>query len=184
VIFVAVIGLSVTQLLKGAAQLYRTRMLARCSIDPSQDAPRVPAYGELVRRPAEEAMNLLISILVTGLIAAFPAGAAASPPTGSKAGAYPMDCAKWKDAGRCAAFNDRIAACRDKTDDAWLQCMYPNERRATFTPPKAPDCSQASNRELCETHAAVLDACRHKTTRAEYRDCLAARLQTSAFKRR
>ena len=128
-------------------------------------------------------MNLRISILA-GLIAAFATGVAASPPTGSKAGAYPMDCAKWKDAGRCAVLNDKIAACRDKTDDAWLQCMYPNERPAMFTPPKARDCSHARNREVCETHAAALDACSDKTTRAEHRDCMAARLQATASKRR
>ena len=128
-------------------------------------------------------MNLRISILVMGLI--FAAGAAASPATGTKAASpYPMDCTKWKDAARCAGFNDKIASCRDKTDDAWLQCMYPAERATTFTPPKPRDCSHASNKAVCETHAAALDACKDKNTRAEHRDCMAGRMQATSSKGR
>ncbi len=126
-------------------------------------------------------MNLRISILVTGLL--FAAGAAASPATGSKASPYPMDCTKWKDAARCAGFNDKIAACRDKTDDAWLQCMYPAEAAATFNPPKPRDCSHASDKALCESHAAALDACKDKHTRAEHRECMAGRMQASVKNR-
>ncbi len=132
-------------------------------------------------------MSLRIPILVMGLIAAstFATGTAASPASGSKAASpYPMDCTKWKDAARCAGFNDKIAACRDKTDDAWLQCMYPAERAANFTPPKARDCSHASNKALCETHAAALDACKDKHTRAEHRECMAGRMQSASFKNR
>ncbi len=132
-------------------------------------------------------MSLRIPILVMGLIAAstFATGTAASPASGSKAASpYPMDCTQWKDPARCAGFNDKIAACRDKTDDAWLQCMYPAEAAATFNPPKPRDCSHASNKPLCESHTAALEACRDKTTRAEHRECMAAHLQTAAFKGR
>ncbi len=122
-------------------------------------------------------MNLRIPILLAGVV--FAAGAAASP-----ASPYPMDCTKWKDAARCAGFNDKIAACRDKTDDAWLGCMYPGERPAAFTPPKARDCSHASNKALCETHAAALDACKDAHTRAEHRDCMAGRMQAMSSKGR
>ena len=132
-------------------------------------------------------MNFRILVFAAGLVATTFATGAATPAAAAEAKAaspYPMDCTRWKEKARCMELNGKIAACKEKTDDAWLQCMYPDERSANFTPPKPRDCSAASNRGLCEAYSAALEACRDKHTRAEHRDCMAGRLQTASFKDR
>ena len=127
-----------------------------------------------------------LSVLLAGLIAAtfattvtiIPAGAA--PEKGPGAG--PMDCAKAKDKARCAALNQSIQACKNKTDDEWHKCMYPSAPAANFTPPKPRDCREARNKEVCEAHAGALEACKDKRTRAEHRKCVAGQLQAASLK--
>jgi hypothetical protein len=84
-----------------------------------------------------------------------------------------MDCAKAKDQARCASLNKDIEACRDKTGDAWRECMHQPPSSAKFTPPKPRDCSKAHNKERCEAHTIALEACKDKTTKAEHRKCMA-----------
>ncbi len=130
-------------------------------------------------------MKSCFSVLLAGVIAAtfaataMPAGAAAE----KGAGAYPMDCAKWKDKARCAALNQDLQACKDKTDDEWRECMHQPAPIAKFTPPKPRDCSKARDKERCEAHTRALEACKDKGTRAEHRKCMAGQLQESAPKK-
>lgn len=132
-------------------------------------------------------MKPCLSMLLAGVIAAtFAAIAAAMPATATAEqipGTYPMDCAKWKDQARCAVLNRDIKACKDKTDDAWLECMRLPAPGATFAPPKPRDCSTARNKERCEAHASALEACKDRLTRAEHRKCMAGQLQAQAPKK-
>ena len=125
-------------------------------------------------------MNILTSVLLAAVAAAFVASTAAAMPTGDGPGkgpsAHPMDCAKAKDKARCEALNKDIAACKDKTDDAWRECMHRPAPTTKFTPPKPRDCTKARNMERCEAHTSALEACKDKTTRAEHRECMAAQL--------
>jgi len=132
-------------------------------------------------------MKPCLSVLLAGVIAA--AAAITTPATAMPSGAvtekipgvYPMDCAQWKDKARCAALNRYIKACRNKTDDDWLECMHLPPTTAKFTPPKPRDCSTARNRERCEAHARALQACKDKNTRAEHRKCVAGQLRAQAL---
>ena len=92
----------------------------------------------------------------------------------------PMDCAKAADTARCESLNQKIVACRHKTDDAWRDCMYGSNRAASFTPPLPRDCDKARNRAACEAHASALLACVDKRTRAEHRGCMDAQRRESA----
>jgi len=126
-------------------------------------------------------------MLLAGMIVATFATTATVVAAGAAAekgpGAYPMDCAKWKDKARCAALNKDIQACKDKTDDEWRECMHQPAPTAKFTPPKPRDCSTASNKEHCELHTSALEACKDKRTRAEHRKCMAGQLQAQAPKK-
>jgi hypothetical protein len=130
-------------------------------------------------------MKSYLAVLL-GLIAATLAttaitlSAAAAEP-GS--GAYPMDCAKWKDKARCEALNQDIQACKDKTDDEWLACMRLPAPVAKFTAPKPRDCSTARDKERCEAYNSALEACKDKSTRAEHRNCTNEQLQQPAPKK-
>lgn len=130
-------------------------------------------------------MKPCLSVLLAGLIAATFATTVTAMPTGAApekgSGAYPMDCAEWKDKARCAALNQKIQACKAKTDDEWRECMYGSVPTANFTSPTPRDCSTARNKELCEAHAVALQACKDKRTRAEHRKCLAEQLQAASF---
>jgi len=132
-------------------------------------------------------MKPCLSVLLAGLIAATFATTVTAMPTGAALekglGAYPMDCAKAKDKARCAALNQRIQACKAKTDDEWRECMYQSVKTANFTPPKPNDCSKARNKEVCEAHAGALEACKDKRARAEHRKCIAGQLQPAALTR-
>ena len=117
-------------------------------------------------------------LLAAGISAILAASAGAMPPgeaTPKGPSAYPMDCAKAKDQARCASLNKDIEACRDKTGDAWRECMHQPPSSAKFTPPKPRDCSKASNKERCQAHTVALEACKDRTTRAEHRKCMADR---------
>ena len=131
-------------------------------------------------------MRIYFPVLLAAMIAAtFATRVAAMPdgtPVATVPGAYPMDCEKWQDKARCAAFNQKIPVCRDKTDDAWLDCMYGPTPAASFTPPRPRDCSQALNKEVCAAHVRALEACKEERTRAEHRACVATRLQTALLK--
>ena len=122
-------------------------------------------------------MKFSLSALLLAVIAALVAGTipatAAAQTAGKGAPASPMDCSKWKDGARCESLNRKVKACRDKIDDAWLDCMGFSAPAAKFTPPKPRDCSKASNKEGCEAHTRALYACKSKTTRAEHRQCMA-----------
>lgn len=132
-------------------------------------------------------MKHSLSALLAGLIAATFSAATAAMPSGAVMekvpGAYPMDCAKWKDKARCAALNRAIEDCRNKTDDEWRACMHFPAPTAQFTPPKPRDCSTARNKERCEAHVQALAACKNVLTRAEHRQCVAGQLQELAAKR-
>jgi hypothetical protein len=127
-------------------------------------------------------MKLYRSILLAGIIAATFATTAVPVGTAAEKGArvYPMDCAKWKDKARCATLNQNIKACKDKTDDDWLECMHLPTPIAKFRLPKPRDCSKARNEELCKAYNAALEACKDKLTRAEHRKCVAAQVHISA----
>jgi hypothetical protein len=130
-------------------------------------------------------MKPYLPLLLAGTMAA--TFATTAMPTGTAAakgaGVYPMDCAKWKDKARCATLNQNIKACKDKTDDDWLECMHLPAPIAKFTLPKPRDCSKAHNEQLCEAYNEALEACKDKHTRAEHRKCVAGQLQTSATKK-
>lgn len=130
-------------------------------------------------------MKLYFSTLLAGLIAATFATTVAAMPSGAalqeRPSPYPMDCAKAKDKARCAALNEKIKSCRNRTDDEWHECMYQSARTANFTPPKPRDCSKARNRDLCEAHSAALEACKDKRTRAEHRKCITGQLQAASL---
>jgi hypothetical protein len=132
-------------------------------------------------------MKPCINVLLAGVIAATFATTTAAMPAGAAAekgpGAYPMDCAKWKDKARCAALNKDIQACKDKTDDEWRECMHQPAPTAKFIPPKPRDCSMARNKELCEAHNSALEACKDKRTRAEHRKCISGQSQAPAPKK-
>lgn len=125
-------------------------------------------------------MKSSLSALLVAAIAATFATAATTMPAGAAAekgaGAYPMDCAKWKDKARCESLNRDIEACKAKTDDEWRDCMRQSAPTTKFTPPKPRDCSKARNKESCEAHSSALGACKNKTTRAEHRKCMAEQL--------
>lgn len=118
---------------------------------------------------------------VTVSISAASQSGATAPWTGP--GPRQMDCAAAKDKARCAALNKRIAACRDKIDDAWRRCMGEPAPNAKFVPPKPRDCTKARNRERCEAHSAALAACKDMGSRAEHRKCMAAALQAPPQKK-
>ncbi len=125
-------------------------------------------------------MKSSLSALLVAVIAATFAAAATTMPADAAAekgaGAYPMDCAKWKDKARCESLNRDIEACKVKTDDEWRDCMRRSAPTAKFTPPKPRDCSKALNKETCEAHSKALEACKNKATRAEHRKCMAEQL--------
>ncbi len=131
-------------------------------------------------------MKTFLSILLVGIAAATFAVAAAakdpaigvSPAEGARV--KPMDCAKAKDPVRCEAMNKQIEACRDKTDDAWRECMHLPAPAAKFTPPKPRDCAKARNKERCEAHTRALKACEEMTTRAAHRKCMSETLPAPA----
>ena len=128
-------------------------------------------------------MKPCLSVLLAGMIAATFAATATAMPDGTATqkspGAFPMDCAKWKDKAHCAVLNQNIKACKDKTDDAWRECMNIPAPSAKFTPPKPRDCSKARNQERCQAHTSALEACKDKTTRTEHRKCMTEQLQAS-----
>ncbi|OGA48630.1 MAG: hypothetical protein A3G24_25695 [Betaproteobacteria bacterium RIFCSPLOWO2_12_FULL_62_13] len=132
-------------------------------------------------------MKPCFSVLLAGLIAATFATTVTAMPTGAAPekgpGAYPMNCAEWKDKARCAALNQKIQACKAKTDDEWRECMYGSVPTAKFTPPTPRDCSKASNKEACEAHASALEACKEKRTRAEHRKCVAGQLRAASLRK-
>lgn len=133
-------------------------------------------------------MKPSLSVVFAGLVAATFVTTATAMPAGNALekgpGEYPtMDCAKAKDKARCAALNKSIRACKAKTDDEWLECMYPSAPTADFTPPRPRDCSKARNKELCEAHARALEACKDKRTRAEHRKCVSGQLQAASFRK-
>ncbi len=130
-------------------------------------------------------MNFRLSVLLAGIIAATFAASVSAMPSGAvekTQSAYPMDCMKAKDGARCVGLNRKIAACKDKIDDAWLECMYPGLPAASFTPPWPRDCGAARNQELCKAHTAALEACKDKRTRSEHRNCVAGQLQPASLK--
>lgn len=131
-------------------------------------------------------MKPCLSVLLAGLIAATFAATVTIMPAWAAPendpGADPIDCAKAKDKARCAALNQSIRACRNKTDDEWHECMYHSAPAANFTPPKPRNCSEARNKEVCEAHASALEACKDKRTRAEHRKCVAEQLQAASLK--
>ena len=120
------------------------------------------------------------SVWLTAVIAAIFATAATTMPASAaaekSAGAFPMDCAKWKDKARCESLYRDIEACKTKTDDEWRDCMRRSAPTAKFTPPKPRDCSKARNKESCETHTSALEACKNMTTRTEHRKCMVEQL--------
>ncbi len=121
----------------------------------------------------------LSALLVTVISSIFSIAATTMPSNAAEekgAGAYPMDCAKWKDKVRCESLNRDIEACKVKTDDEWRDCMRRSVPITKFTPPKPRDCSKSLNKETCEAHSSALEACRKKTTRAEHRKCMAEQL--------
>ncbi len=132
-------------------------------------------------------MKPRFSVLRVGLIAAIFATTVTAMPAGAAAekgpGADPIDCAKAKDKARCAALNQLIRACKDKTDDEWHECMYRSGPTANFTPPKPRNCSESRNKEVCEAHAGALEACKNKHTRAEHRKCVSEQLQAASLKK-
>lgn len=132
-------------------------------------------------------MKPRLSMLLAGIIVAASATTAAVMAAGTAAekggGAYPLDCAKWKDQTRCAALNKDIQACRDKTDDEWRECMHQPVSAAKFTPPKPRDCGKARNAQACESHGSALEACKDRGTRAEHRKCMAEQTRSSAPKK-
>jgi hypothetical protein len=125
-------------------------------------------------------MNSRLSLILASIMAATCATSVTAMPAGGAVekapSAYPMDCAKVKDKARCAALNQKIAACKDKTDDAWRECMNKPTPAASFTPPKPRDCNEARNKEVCKAHAGALAACKDKPTRAEHRNCVAGQI--------
>ncbi|TSA10717.1 MAG: hypothetical protein D4R74_14230 [Betaproteobacteria bacterium] len=128
-------------------------------------------------------MKSSISVLLAAATtAAFVSTADAVPAYGDPGKspvAYPMDCARAKDKTRCEALNKDIAACKNKTDDEWRECMRRPAPAASVAPPKQRDCTKARNQERCEAHNAALDACKDKTTRAAHRKCMAGQLPAS-----
>ena len=127
-------------------------------------------------------MKTFLSLFAVAIVAATVAvpAAAQNPAAAGRpaegAGARPVDCAKAKDRARCEALNKQIEACRDKTDDAWRECMHLPAAVAKFTPPKPRDCTKARNKERCEAHTRALQACEQATTRAAHRKCMAEQL--------
>ena len=132
-------------------------------------------------------MKCCLSALFAGLLAAALSTTAAAMPSGAVMekvpGAYPMDCAKWKDKARCANLNQTIQSCRNKTDDEWRVCMQFSTHAGKFTPPKPRDCSTARNKERCEAHVRALAACKDVLTRHEHRQCVAGHMHELAAKR-
>lgn len=128
-------------------------------------------------------MKSCLSVLLAGLIAATVATMVITMPAAAaeqSSGAYPMNCAQWKDKARCEALNRDIQACKDKTDDAWLACMRLAAPTAKFTAPKSRDCSTARNKERCDAYNSALEACKDKGTRAAHRACITEQLQEPA----
>jgi len=125
-------------------------------------------------------MKPCLQLLLAAVSSAAFATTAGAMPTGEAAAkgpsAHPMDCAKAKDQARCASLNKDIEACRDKTGDAWRECMHQPASPAKFTPPKPRDCSKARNKERCQAHTIALEACKDRTTQAEHRKCMADQL--------
>ncbi len=128
-------------------------------------------------------MNFPLSVLPALALAATMFALQSPAHAATASSAYPMDCTKAQDKARCATLNQRIAACRDKADDAWLGCMYPEEPPVSFTGPAPRDCSTAHDAGLCERHAAALRACRDKHIRAEHRSCMAGQLQAASVRK-
>lgn len=132
-------------------------------------------------------MKACLSVLLAGVFAALFVSVSAAMPAAATVeqipGAYPLDCAKWKDKARCETLNRDIKVCKGKTDDAWLECMRLPAPTAKFTPPKPRDCSTARNKERCEAHVRALEACKDKATRAEHRECIAGQLQAQVSNR-
>ena len=132
-------------------------------------------------------MKSYLSVLFAGVIAATfvttafvisPARAAEKGPA-----ADPMDCAKWKDKGRCEALKKDILACRDKIDDEWHECMHLPPLKVKFTSPRPRDCNASHNKPVCESFNTALDACKDKGTRAEFRTCMSGQVQVQASKK-
>ncbi len=128
-------------------------------------------------------MKFFPSILIAAVSAATFATSAAAVPTyaaaGKGPGAHPMDCAKAKDKARCEALNKDIEACKDKTDDAWRDCMHRPAPVAGFDPPRPRDCTKARNKPRCEVHSTALGACKDRGTKGEHRRCMTEQLQAS-----
>lgn len=122
-------------------------------------------------------MKPCLQLLLAAVTSAAFATTAGAMPTGEATAkgpsAYPMDCAKAKDQARCTSLNKDIEACRDKTGDAWRECMHQPASAAKFTAPKPRDCSKARNKERCQAHTIALEACKDRTTQAEHRKCMA-----------
>jgi len=129
----------------------------------------------------------LLTVAITAAAVVVPA-AAQNPAAGVRPAegirAKPMDCAKAKDRARCEALNKQIEACRDKTDDAWRECMHLPPSAARFTPPKPRDCTKARNKERCEAHTRALKACEGMATREAHRKCMAEQLPAPAANKR
>lgn len=128
----------------------------------------------------------LFAVAIAAATFAVPA-AAQIPAAGGRPAAgdraKPKDCAKAKDRARCEALNKQIEACRDKTDDAWRECMHLPAAVAKFTPPKPRDCAKAKNKKRCEAHTRALKACEQMSTRAAHRRCMAEQLPQPAANR-
>ena len=119
---------------------------------------------------------LLAAVMTTAFVSTADAVPAAGDP-GKGSVAHPMDCARAKDKTRCEALNKDIAACKNKTDDEWRECMHRPAPAAWTAPPRSRDCAKARDKERCEAHNAALDSCKDKTTRAEHRKCMAGMLR-------
>ena len=122
---------------------------------------------------------MLVAVAVAALattVSAMPTGQG----PGNAPGAYPMDCVKAKDKARCESLNKDIAACKDKTDAEWRQCMRLPPSTAKFIAPKPRDCAKARDKVICETHTKALEACRDRTTRNEHRKCMTGQLRPRA----
>ncbi len=129
-------------------------------------------------------MKFRLSLMLVAVGAAALAATASAMPTGqgpgNAPGAYPMDCAKAKDKARCESLNKDIAACKDKTDAEWRQCMRRPSSTAKFIAPKPRDCAKARDKEICEAHTKALQACADRTTRDEHRKCMTGQLPPRA----
>lgn len=128
-----------------------------------------------------------LSILLACVIAALFAITATAAPSGAVMekipGVFPMDCTMWKDKTHCETLNRNIEACRDKTDDAWRECMHLPASTVKFTPPKPRDCSTARDKGRCEAYNGALATCKDKSTRTEHRKCTTEQLQESPPKK-